>query len=131
MYKRKINTFDYPYFAGIGYQDELVIFINEGIVQQQEVDVEIIDGKSISGCPIEVNEQSERIEIRFDGIFSYHVLDESYGSFPKYEETIDQLRSDYHAQDSVIHYEIVTEDVIINVVSSSEPKIKKLKNENT
>ena len=129
---RKINTnFDYPYFAGIGYKNELVIFIDEGIVLPEEKEVEISDGKSIAGRPIEITDRSRRIEIRFDEIFSYHVLDESYGRFPKYEESIDKLRSDYHTQEKVIHYEIITEDVIINVVSESEPKIKNLSNENT
>lgn len=132
MCKKKIETdYEYPYLGGIGYQGELVIFVDEGIVSPEEREVEITEGKSISGNPIEVTSKSRRIEIRFEEVFSYHVMDESYGALPEYEKTINQLRNEMHANEDVLHYEIVTEDVIINVVAYSEPRIAEQKREST
>ena len=119
------TKFKYAYLEGIGYSDELLIKLAEGIVSSDETEVEIYEGKSISGNAIEITEESKRLEIRFDDVFSFHVMQESYGGLENYEQTMFQFLEKAHASENVECYEIYTEDVIITVLSSSEPALRR------
>jgi len=64
----------------------------------------------------------------FEHIFSFHVMEESYGALPEYEKQINNFAEKMliYEREKLGSYEIFTEDSIISVFSYSQPTIRKL-----
>ena len=121
----------------------LVVEVTEGIVSSIPEDVSIDDAGTIDGArPIEVTDQSRRVRVEFANVLAYQVTDESY-AVPVSEKTevvdgqilcrhtsseyLEHVRKNslikHLVDDPVHHYSLNLADDIIDVITSSNPRL--------
>jgi len=121
----------------------LVVEVTEGIVSSIPEDVSIDDVGTIDGArPIEVTDQSRRVRVEFTNVLAYQVTDESY-AVPVSEKTevvdgqilcrhtsseyLEHVRKNslikHLVDDPVHHYSLNLADDIIDVITSSNPRL--------
>lgn len=121
----------------------LVVEVTEGIVSSIPEDVSIDDVGTIDGArPIEVTDQSRRVRVEFANVLAYQVTDESY-AVPVSEKTevvdgqilcrhtsseyLEHVRKNslikHLVDDPVHHYSLNLADDIIDVITSSNPRL--------
>ena len=71
---------NYWFLGNLNYLDALLsLEITEGIVSSSIKDIKIDDLETIEDCrPIEITDQSRRVQIKFSNILAYQLTDESY-----------------------------------------------------
>mgnify|MGYP001325064754 CR=1 FL=1 len=71
---------NYWFLGNLNYVDALLnLEIAEGIVSSSNKDIKIDDLGTIEDCsPIEITDQSRRVQIKFSNVLAYQVTDESY-----------------------------------------------------
>ncbi len=121
----------------------LVVEVTEGCVSSIPEDVSIDDVGTIDGArPIEVTDQSRRVRVEFANVLAYQVTDESY-AVPVSEKTevvdgqilcrhtsseyLEHVRKNslikHLVDDPVHHYSLNLADDIIDVITSSNPRL--------
>ena len=121
----------------------LVVEVTEGCVSSIPEDVSIDDAGTIDGArPIEVTDQSRRVRVEFANVLAYQVTDESY-AVPVSEKTevvdgqilcrhtsseyLEHVRKNslikHLVDDPVHHYSLNLADDIIDVITSSNPRL--------
>lgn len=120
----------------------LIIYIAEGMISDVETDL-IIGEINIGGRDVEVTNDSAIYRVEFDDYIAYSVLNESYTVWDEYGEWeghkfrvyaksyfLEYIQKDTIASNDYpgpyVHYMILTEDHILNVVSCSPPIIKRI-----
>lgn len=123
--------------------NKLQIILIEG-VEGETSDIVLNDKNLGPATQIEVNNESKKVLITFDGIIAFEVVDESYDSIDKiaksddnsfirimqssrYLSYIDNNHGLYkHLTDGAKHYKIWTSDDIIDVISCEPPTIERI-----
>ena len=134
---------NYWFLGNLNYVDALLnLEIAEGIVSSSIKDIKIDDLGTIEDCsPIEITDQSRRVQIKFSNVLAYQVTDESYWA----SENQDGIKKNilcmhnnseylqYVMENSIIkecvdnpvkHYSLALADDIIDVITTSEPSLK-------
>ena len=121
----------------------LVVEVTEGIVSSIPEDVSIDDVGTIDGArPIEVTDQSRRVRVEFANVLAYQVTDESYAVWASEKtevvdgqilcrhtssEYLEHVRKNslikHLVDDPVHHYSLNLADDIIDVITSSNPRL--------
>ena len=121
----------------------LVVEVTEGIVSSIPEDVSIDDAGTIDGArPIEVTDQSRRVRVEFANVLAYQVTDESYAVWASEKteavdgqilcrhtssEYLEHVRKNslikHLVDDPVHHYSLNLADDIIDVITSSNPRL--------
>ncbi|MFL2479242.1 MAG: hypothetical protein ACJ0K4_06795 [Verrucomicrobiales bacterium] len=132
---------DYWFLESFKFEgDQITIKINEGIVSSKIQDIKINDTKKVEGCfPIEVNEKSRKVNIKFFKVLAHQVVDESYAipedgkidgkvlylhhgsTYLKYvtdNSLVSQL-----IDDPILHYSVNLGDDIIHVITTQQPEV--------
>jgi len=134
---------NYWFLGSLNYADALLnLEITEGIVSSSKKDIKIDDLGTIEDCnPIEITDQSRRVQIKFSNVLAYQVTDESYWA----SENQDGIKKkflcmhnnseylQYVMENSIIkecvdtpvkHYSLTLADDIIDVITTSETSLK-------
>ena len=131
------------FLGNLNYEDALLCLeMTEGIVSSRIKDIKINDLARIKDCsPIEITNQSRRIQIKFSNVLAYQLTDESYWA-SEYHDGITKNTLSMHidseylqyvmknsiikecVDDPVKHYSLGLADDIIDVITTSEPSLK-------
>lgn len=134
---------NYWFLGNLNYVDALLCLeMTEGIVSSRIKDIKIDDLATIKDCsPIEITNQSRRIQITFSSVLAYQLTDESYWA-SEYHDGITKNTLSMHndseylqyvmknsiikecVDDPVKHYSLGLADDIIDVITTSEPSLK-------
>ena len=134
---------NYWFLGNLNYVDALLCLeMTEGIVSSRIKDIKIDDLATIKDCsPIEITNQSLRIQITFSNVLAYQLTDESYWA-SEYHDGITKNTLSMHndseylqyvmknsiikefVDDPVKHYSLGLADDIIDVITTSEPSLK-------
>ncbi len=133
---------NYWFLGNLNYVDALLsIDITEGIVSSSNKDITIDDLGTIEDCsPIEITDQSRRVQIKFSRVLAYQLTDESYWAIENYDGIKNILCMhnnseylEYVLKNSIIkecvenpvkHYSLTLADDIIDVITTSEPSLR-------
>ena len=134
---------NYWFLGNLNYADALLnLEIAEGIVSSSNKDITIDDLGTIEDCsPIEITDQSRRVQIKFSNVLAYQVTDESYWASENQDVITKNILCmhnnseylQYVMENSIIkecvdnpvkHYSLTLADDIIDVVTVSEPSLK-------
>ncbi len=134
---------NYWFLGNLNYVDALLnLEIAEGIVSSSNKDIKIDDLGTIEDCsPIEITDQSRRVQIKFSRVLAYQLTDESYGASENYDGITKNILCmhnnseylQYVMKKSIIkecvdnpvkHYSLILADDIIDVITTSEPSLK-------
>lgn len=128
------------FLESISFGDALTITVVEGIKAQEPMDIIIQDINLGEGYAVEIKPESRKIEIVFEDVFAYQCTNESYAlGEPEYEiydkgfvrvyersRYLDYIKAYsmiHKLQPDVIHYCILSEDDIIDVISTKQPTL--------
>jgi len=134
---------NYWFLSNLNYVDALLnLEIAEGIVSSSNKDIKIDDLGTIEDCsPIEITDQSRRVQIKFSNVLAYQVTDESYWASENQDVITKNILCmhnnseylQYVIENSIIkecvgnpvkHYSLTLADDIIDVITTSEPLLK-------
>ena len=134
---------NYWFLGNLNYVDALLnLEISEGIVSSSNKDIKIDDLGTIEDCsPIEITDQSRRVQIKFSNVLAYQVTDESYWASENQDVITKNILCmhnnseylQYVMENSIIkecvdnpvkHYSLALADDIIDVITTSEPSLK-------
>jgi len=134
---------NYWFLGKLNYADALLnLEIAEGIVSSSNKDIKIDDLGTIEDCsPIEITDQSRRVQIKFSNVLAYQVTDESYWASENQDVITKNILCmhnnseylQYVMENSIIkecvdnlvkHYSLALADDIIDVITTSEPSLK-------
>ncbi len=134
---------NYWFLGNLNYVDALLnLEIAEGIVSSSNKDIKIDDLGTIEDCsPIEITDQSRRVQIKFSNVLAYQVTDESYWASENQDVITKNILCmhnnseylQYVMENSIIkecvdnpvkHYSLTLADDIIDVITTSEPLLK-------
>ena len=134
---------NYWFLGNLNYLDALLsIEITEGIVSSSIKDIKIDDLEAIEDCsPIEITDQSRRVQIKFSNILAYQLTDESYWASENHDGITKNILCmhnnseylKYVMKNSIIkecidnpvkHYSLTLADDIIDVITISEPSLE-------
>ena len=134
---------NYWFLGNLNYVDALLnLEIAEGIVSSSNKDIKIDDLGTIEDCsPIEITDQSRRVQIKFSNVLAYQVTDESYWASENQDVITKNILCmhnnseylQYVMENSIIkecvdnlvkHYSLALADDIIDVITTSEPSLK-------
>jgi hypothetical protein len=123
--------------------DQITIKINEGIVSSKIQDIKINDTKKVEGCfPIEVNEQSRKVNIKFFKVLAHQVVDESY-AIPEDGKIDGEVLCLHHGSaylkyvtdnslvsqlidDPILHCSVNLGNDIIHVITTQQPEVNSI-----
>jgi hypothetical protein len=141
--KSLLDESDYWFLNQLNYVDALLsLKIAEGIVSFSNKNVKLDGLTTIQNCnPIEITDQSRRVQIKFPNVYAYQVTDESYwvgenhhgvgkhilcmhrdSEYLKHVMANSIIRE--CSDDPVRHYSLALADDIIDVITTSEPSIE-------
>ena len=134
---------NYWFLGNLNYVDALLnLEIAEGIVSSSNKDIKIDDLGTIEDCsPIEITDQSRRVQMKFSNVLAYQVTDESYWAGENQDGITKNILCmhnnseylQYVMENSIIkecvdnpvkHYSLALADDIIDVITTSEPSLK-------
>ena len=134
---------NYWFLGNLNYVDALLnLEIAEGIVSSSNKDIKIDDLGTIEDCsPIEITDQSRRVQIKFSNVLAYQVTDESYWASENQDVITKNILCmhnnseylQYVMENSIIkecvdnpvkHYSLTLADDIIDVITTSEPSLR-------
>ena len=134
---------NYWFLGNLNYVDALLnLEIAEGIVSSSNKDIKIDDLGTIEDCsPIEITDQSRRVQMKFSNVLAYQVTDESYWASENQDVITKNILCmhnnseylQYVMENSIIkecvdnpvkHYSLTLADDIIDVITASEPSLK-------
>ena len=120
--------------------DQITIKINEGIVSSKSQDIKINGAEKVEDCfPIEVNDKSRKVNIKFFKVLTHQVVDESY-AIPENGKIDGKVLCLHHGSaylkyvtdnslvsqlidDSILHYSVNLGDDIIHVITTRQPEV--------
>ena len=120
--------------------DQITIKINEGIVSSKSQDIKINGAEKVEDCfPIEVNDKSRKVNIKFFKVLTHQVVDESY-AMPEDGKIDGKVLCLHHGSaylkyvtdnslvsqlidDSILHYSVNLGDDIIHVITTRQPEV--------
>ena len=127
----------------LNYVDAVLkLDISEGIASSSSKDIKIDDLGTIEDCsPIEITDQSRRVQIKFSNVLAYQVTDESYWASENQDVITKNILCmhnnseylKYVMKNSIIkecidnpvkHYSLTLADDIIDVITISEPSLE-------
>ena len=134
---------NYWFLGNLNYLDALLsLEITEGIVSSSIKDIKIDDLETIKDCsPIEITDQSRRVQIKFSNVLAYQLTDESYWASENYDGITKNILCmhnnseylKYVMKNSIIkecidnpvkHYSLTLADDIVDVITISEPSLE-------
>ena len=134
---------NYWFLGNLNYLDALLsLEITEGIVSSSIKDIKIDDLETFEDCsPIEITDQSRRVQIKFSNVLAYQVTDESYWASENQDVITKNILCmhnnseylKYVMKNSIIkecidnpvkHYSLTLADDIIDVITISEPSFE-------
>ncbi len=134
---------NYWFLGNLNYVDALLsLEITEGIVSSSNKDIKIDDLGTIEDCsPIEITDQSRRVQIKFSHVLAYQLTDESYWASKNYNGITKNILCmhnnseylQYVMKNSIIkecvdnpvkHYSLTLADDIIDVITTNEPSLR-------
>ena len=138
-----LSESNYWFLGNLNYVDGLLsLEITEGIVSSSNKNIKIDDLGTMEDCsPIEITDQSSRVQIKFSNVLAYQVTDESYWA-SEYQDGItknilcmhnNSKYLQYIMENSIIkecvdnpvkHYSLTLADDIIDIISTSEPSLE-------
>tara|TARA_B100000686_G_C16684235_1_gene913746 strand:+ start:893 stop:1327 length:435 start_codon:yes stop_codon:yes gene_type:complete len=141
--QRLLAESDYWFLGNLNYVDALLnIEIVEGIISPGNVDVKIDDLGKIEDCsPIDITDQSRRVQIKFSNVLVYQVTDESYWASENQAGNSKNILCTYNnskylkyvmsnsiieecVDNTVLHYSLTLADDIVDVIATGEPSLK-------
>ena len=142
-YFDQINGHKCLYLDHVGEPEDnsLLLRIDEARSEGPEIDVEIVEGKSLKGRAIETTIDCSRYSVYFEGYIAYAIVNESYAQTGKnelYEGDLARVYSRSHFLDFVskttfassdypgpfTHYAFMCLNHCVDVVSCIPPKIE-------
>lgn len=120
--------------------DHITVVLKEGITSKNSENVKITGSEKIEDCyPIEVTENSKKVNIKFIKVLAHQVVDESFAipeegkvdgkvlclhhesAYLKY--LIDNSLVSQLIDDPILHYSLSLTDDVIDIITTQHPEV--------